>query len=318
MILRTCILVAAIAWWPATAAGQNCSISMPNIAFGNVNGVGQGNVDRVGQIRVTCTNGSQWVRACIALGAPVDNSWDPRYMASGPRRLQYNIFADSGYSQIWGSVFGSAGTQYPIDVYTNYGTSSATSNFYARVPVQDDAQTSNYTAAFGSSDGALRVQGYSYSAPPPCGNWAVQQQFGFTVSARVDPDCSITTTPLNFPVVDAGLARVDVVSTGTISATCTQGAAYTLSLDEGQGFGGNPARREMKRDNGVGLLGYDLYVDAAHTQLWGDGSRGTVTVSGTGLGVTTRRNHTVYGVLPAQIVQLDGTYRDQVTVTVTY
>src|SRR6266487_1298814 len=47
-----------------------------------------------------------------------------------------------------------------------------------------------------------------------------------------------------------------------------------------------------KMVNAGTLLNYNLYTDAARTTVWGDGTGGTVTVSGSSNGSTT---HTVYG-----------------------
>jgi len=323
MIRLSCIslVLAALALcWPGAADAQSCTVSMGNINFGTVNNVGQGAATTSGTMNVNCNSaGTPYVRVCIALGAPVDMSWDPRLLAGpGGQRLDYNIYSDPSHTQIWGSAFGTAGEQVGVNVPIAFGSGSRSVNYYAKVPVQNDARAGNYSAAFAmNTDAAVRVIGYN-STPPACGTQPVNSYFAFNVYATVASDCAISASTLDFGPTGLNLATAAVDAAGTITATCTLGANYSLSLNVGQGSGATMAQRRLTRSGGPGTLIYGLYRNAARNLLWGDGSAGSGTQAGTGGGVNVANTHTVYGRLPAQTVPPAGSYSDTITVTVTY
>jgi spore coat protein U-like protein len=107
-------------------------------------------------------------------------------------------------------------------------------------------------------------------------------------------------------------------STATITISCTlvtapAPATITLSAGASNSF----AARTMT--TGGKILTYNLYVDAAHTQIWGDGTGGSVTDTinlTPGLFQTT--NATVYGLVPSQDPAPGAAYADTITVTVSY
>ena len=69
--------------------------------------------------------------------------------------------------------------------------------------------------------------------------------------------------------------------------------------------------------SGANLLNYNLYVDAARTNVWGDGSGTTFTIANSGTGAAQAVN--VYGRVPSgQTTVPPGGYADTVAVTVTY
>lgn len=109
-------------------------------------------------------------------------------------------------------------------------------------------------------------------------------------------------------------------STGTVTVSCTTLIglliSYTIKLNAGDS--GSFAQRYMIL--GANHLNYNLYTDLLHTQIWGDGSGGTFTVTdGYLLNIgTTSRNYTVYGRIPASQNVAAGSYSDLITVTVTY
>jgi spore coat protein U-like protein len=70
--------------------------------------------------------------------------------------------------------------------------------------------------------------------------------------------------------------------------------------------------------NGGNTLNYNLYRDSARSQVWGDGSGSTFTVTGTGSGLLTASTLTVYGDIAAAQDKPPGTYTSTITVTVTY
>nr|WP_291522240.1 spore coat protein U domain-containing protein [Acidithiobacillus sp.] len=63
-----------------------------------------------------------------------------------------------------------------------------------------------------------------------------------------------------------------------------------------------------------------LYTNATYSQVWGDGTGGTSTVSGTCSGSmgSCSSSKTVYGRIPALQAPSPGAYIDTIAVTVTY
>lgn len=99
-------------------------------------------------------------------------------------------------------------------------------------------------------------------------------------------------------------------STGSIDISCDTATPYTLTLSPGNG---SYTQRTMV--NGSHVLNYNFYSDAARSQIWGDGSGGTVSVSGN---AETNANHTVYGRIQAQQNVSVGSYVDSIIVTLEY
>lgn len=136
----------------------------------------------------------------------------------------------------------------------------------------------------------------------------------FAVSATVVANCTISAAPLAFgsydPVVANASAALDGSSTVTI--TCTRGSTSTVGLDAGTNASGSVRRLS----NGTQFLTYELYKEAARTNVWG----------GTGTGLqnpgaapsNAARPLTVHGrVTPGQDVAV-GAYTDTIVATITF
>jgi spore coat protein U-like protein len=104
-----------------------------------------------------------------------------------------------------------------------------------------------------------------------------------------------------------------LTQTGTINVTCTNGAAYWISLNAGLGTGATVTTRIMNA--GSATLHYSLYRDSGYSLVWGI-TQGTNTVSGTGTG--SQQNITVYAMMPASQPLTVGSYSDTVTATINY
>jgi spore coat protein U-like protein len=107
---------------------------------------------------------------------------------------------------------------------------------------------------------------------------------------------------------------------GTIAVTCSGAASdtasYTIAITSG--WGTFSARKLVA---GADTLTYNLYKDSGCTQVWGDGTAGTSTVSDsvtlTSTSVTT--NYVVYSrIAGGQRMAKVNTYSDNLIVTVTY
>ena len=130
--------------------------------------------------------------------------------------------------------------------------------------------------------------------------------------------CSVSATGVAFGVYDATAAAPDDAA-GAISVTCTPlsgVAGYTISLSAGSS--GSYAARRMT--SGGSTLSYQLYTDAARTQIWGNGSGASAIVGSLSLLAILggSASHQIYGRIPAHLAANPGSYSDTITVTVTY
>jgi len=145
-------------------------------------------------------------------------------------------------------------------------------------------------------------------------------------TAHAGADCSISAVNLNFGVYDPLLSVPDD-SAGSITVTCnyvppgTTTVSYTVALSSGLNATSAETR---KMAAGTALLGYNVFNDPARTATWGNGTGGTVLVSGSttvgpGIGNSTRKiTHAVYGRLPALQDAVPGSYLDTLLLTLTY
>ncbi|TFZ45323.1 SCPU domain-containing protein [Stenotrophomonas maltophilia] len=118
-------------------------------------------------------------------------------------------------------------------------------------------------------------------------------------------------------------AATPILAQGSLTAQCSAQTPYVISLNAGANAGtaNDVATRRMKNIDAAittnNFVGYQLYRDAARSQVWGATS-GTNTVAGTGTGLSVP--HLVYGRisnLSASNVAT-GNYLDTVTATIIY
>lgn len=157
----------------------------------------------------------------------------------------------------------------------------------------------------------LAVLGLFAAASP---TWAATTTTNFSVSGTVVPTCSVSATPLNFGAAIPNPINSNVDATSTITATCSTGAPYTITLGVGTGAGATyPARRMT---SGPNTLVYSLYSDASRTVVWGNGGGGSAAVNGAGSGVA--QPITVFGRIPSGQTVTTGSYSDTIVVTLTF
>jgi spore coat protein U-like protein len=107
-----------------------------------------------------------------------------------------------------------------------------------------------------------------------------------------------------------------VDSTGTITYECTGVVGTdTVQITLSAGDAGTFATRAMSA--GAETLSYNLYVDAARTTVWGDGTSGTATY-GPILPAEGETPVTVFGRAPAGQDAAAGSYSDTIVVTVIF
>jgi len=116
------------------------------------------------------------------------------------------------------------------------------------------------------------------------------------------PRCSVSTTPLNFGIY---WGTSTLVSTAKIVVSCNLPATTRVQMDKGL-HSLNFATRKMKFNQKT--LNYNLYTNASRSNVWGDGTGGTWTVTGSQL--------IVHASIPGGQIVTPGTYNDTVVVTV--
>jgi spore coat protein U-like protein len=122
--------------------------------------------------------------------------------------------------------------------------------------------------------------------------------------------CTVSTSGLNFGNYDVFSPLNDDI-TATINVNCASDTPYSIWLSSGSG-----TFSSRTLTNGSHLLAYNLYLDPTRLTIWGDGSSGSGTVSGTGTGSNLATS--IYGRIPAGQNAWMGPYTDLVTITVNF
>jgi spore coat protein U-like protein len=135
----------------------------------------------------------------------------------------------------------------------------------------------------------------------------------FTVRTTNNSTCSVSTTNLDFGTQN--LLTSATLATNSLYITCTPGTAYTVGMNNGSSGATSPALRKMTNVGTTDFVSYGIYLDAARTQVWGDGVTGAMP-SATGNGLA--QSFTGYGRVPVQITPTPLDYTDTVVVTITY
>ncbi len=141
----------------------------------------------------------------------------------------------------------------------------------------------------------------------------------FATPADAAVSCGVSTTGVAFGSYDPILGQNRDTS-GTISVSCTgnsgDAVSYSLLLSAGDG---SFSSRAMA--GSAVPLQYNLYTDIARSQIWGDGTSGTVVVSDSySLSISsTVRNYTVYGRIPSGKTGLTAAaYNDTIVISLNY
>ncbi|QGZ65996.1 Csu type fimbrial protein [Paraburkholderia acidisoli] len=323
IVLFGALLCALALLLPARAHAQTCSATVSPISFGVVSPITRQPVGGSGTISVTCN----WTVVSLAPTALVClnlTAAQPRTMAmaGGSATMQYDLYSDQAHTIAWGSA--AAGTT-PISVSVSQpllGTSNTvTFPYYGLIaanqptlPTAGNGDTS-YSHSFGASETSLTYGYYLLGllGPPGCSSMTTSGGgFTFAASATVTNNCSIGATDLVFP--SSGLLTKSLTATGTITAQCTNGDAYRISLSGGAT--GLPASRKMTLAGGTARVAYQIYADAQNQTAWGDNTGGTTAVTGVGTGSTA--SYTMYGLVPVQSTPQPGNYSDSITATISF
>lgn len=141
--------------------------------------------------------------------------------------------------------------------------------------------------------------------------------------AALGLNCNVSATGVTFGNYDP-TSSLPTDATGNVHVFCTVlllsiASTVNISLNPGTGNSGSFFPRKMS--SGANRLNYNLYKEASHATVWGDGTGGTglwpdsnilILVAGTPI------DHTIYGSIPAGQYVAAGAYSDTITVTVEY
>lgn len=299
----------------ARAQNIDCSATMTNVSFGNVNPLSS-QTDANATLNYTCSNsanGTRYATVCFSIGdgAQGAGNANPRLMqdAAGDD-LFFQLFQNAAHTTVWGSSFFGVNTPVMVNVtIARRGSTQGSATMYGRVVGgQTTAVPGAYQDAFSGNHTAITIN-ESGTAPPGTCSTSILDQFPFTVTATVTSQCSVSASTLDFGAVGLLLANTD--GTSNVTVLCASGAAYQVGLDNGQHASGTTRRMQGPG----GLVTYELYRNPTRTQRWGS-TLNTDTVAGSGNGSS--QTLTVYGRVPNQTTPSAGTYNDTITVTVTY
>jgi len=334
--IATAALAAALLILRVVAAvAQTCTATMTDMDFGNVEVALDQGAFTSGNLFISCSgaNSNQQLRLCLHLcegSGGMDNSdANPRYM-NNSSGLQYNLFSDIAFTQIWGARESAGNTYCASSAWTNKNLVLAMSpfadssgNFSTTLTVYGLVFTGQTTMPVGSYSSSFTATSNSQSrfvlayrnCCLACNTTSNFQTTSapFTMSATVVPSCFVSATDLDFGTDSLLSGNKD--QTSTVSITCAAGQAYSVRLNQGITTGGPTTTRLMKHASSSATIPYQLFSNAARTQNWGNSATNDVDGTGTGSAVT----HTVYGRVPAQAVAPQaGSYSDIVTITVIY
>lgn len=325
-LIRLCaalLLVTLGLFWhkPAEAAPVNCFASVSTLNFGDIDTQANQAFTSTATLTYSCTNNSKndyGAAICFSIGEPFPGPTNPRQMQSGANRLNFQLYQDPAYSQVWGSQFWpTPGSPKLVQtVIPAKGTIPPTSiTVYGKVLAnQTTAPAGLYTDQYTPGDTAITVNLVKGGPAPNSCTYSNYSQFdsGFLVQANVTRDCKVWATTLDFGTF--GLLNSAITSNGSpITVQCSRGTPYQIGLDAGLNGSGDINARKMVL--GGNSIIYQLYRDSTMTQVWGN-TLNTNTVAGTGDGMPV--NVPVYARVPVQTTPPAGSYQDTVIVSVTY
>jgi spore coat protein U-like protein len=142
-----------------------------------------------------------------------------------------------------------------------------------------------------------------------------------TPTLQAAASCTVTATPVAFGVYDP-LLSTPRTATGRVTLRCTAtGSAERVRSTIALSTGGSGSYALRSLFSGPERLNYNLFLNSAFTNIWGDGTAGS-RVGTANLNVPAGQartaNRTIYGRIPALQSPAAGAFGDTIVVTVTY
>lgn len=133
-------------------------------------------------------------------------------------------------------------------------------------------------------------------------------------AAQPAPSCTISVVSVAFGNYNV-FTVTPVDSTGSVTFRCNAAAA-NISITLSKGASSTFTPRTMTKAGEV--LNYDLYLNAARTNVWGDGTGGTSTYTNANPPNNQNVTVTIYGRIPASQDVSAGAYSDTVLATINF
>ena len=143
--------------------------------------------------------------------------------------------------------------------------------------------------------------------------WAIAAGLVLIGSPSRAAECSVGEGSLAFGSLLGFASTATLNSSGAFSITCTTSAPFTLALDKG--LGQSISSRFMTLSGGSATIRYQIYQDAAHSTIFGDGTTGSARG---GVGTGTAQLIDLFGQIPSQNISAVGSYSDSISVTTVF
>ncbi len=144
----------------------------------------------------------------------------------------------------------------------------------------------------------------------------------FTVTLAVANTCTVTTTAgSNITLGPVAAGGTTTMQSGVFAVVCSNGTAFTVGLAPSNANTAGAGVLHGAIGGNIATIAYQLYQNAGGTTIWGNtaavGNAGNGE-SGTGAGVTTPQNFTVYANATGSTNVEADTYSDTVTITANF
>lgn len=105
--LLWCAVLVLFAASPARAGTiSSCTVSAVGVAFGTYTPLQASALDMTGTINITCTGVTGRNAVTVDLSTGASNSYLTRTLVTGTYTLNYNLYYDAAYTQVWGNGTG--------------------------------------------------------------------------------------------------------------------------------------------------------------------------------------------------------------------
>jgi len=139
----------------------------------------------------------------------------------------------------------------------------------------------------------------------------------FTVTATVNPNCTISAANLSFGNYDPLVANLaaPLNATSTVTVACVQGTTATIGLNAGLNSAQAVGTTRAMTSGPGSFLSYEIYKDVNHTTVWGNAAAATVSYTAAS---NANSSITDYGQVPAAQTPTTGSYTDTITATINF
>lgn len=113
----------------AGATAASCTVNASSLGFGSFSPLTLAAVDSTGGITVNCTDVSSY---SISLSTGGSGTYNPRQMVAGGNFLDYNLYRDAAFLEIWGD--GNSGS-FTVSLSNPVNGQNNLHTLYGRIPL---------------------------------------------------------------------------------------------------------------------------------------------------------------------------------------